>query len=196
MRRYNQRLFRIARGILKDEYEALDVVQETYIKAYYQLHQFRGPDGFAAWLSRIATNEAMMQMRRNRHVTYTLDDPEHQDLEVASPDPQPGDELAARKLRRLLEDAIDRLPVDYRCVYVMRAIQQLSTRETAASLNISDDAVKTRYLRAKRSLQQTIEVLMAQAGQEVYEFAGRRCDAVVQAVLGRLGSSQSSYRGR
>ncbi len=189
MRRFNQRLYRIARSILHDEHEALDVVQETYIKAYYQLQQFKGPDGFASWLSRIATNEAIMRNRKSSRISYTLDDAENpQQLE--SPDPQPLDQLAAQQLRKLMESAIDKLPVDYRSVYVMRAVQGLSTRETATSLGHSEDVVKTRYLRAKRNLHKVFEGHMQRAGLDVYEFAGHRCDAIVQTVLERLKQGQ------
>lgn len=186
MRRYNQRLYRIARSILREDQEALDVVQETYVKAYYQLHQFKGPEGFVSWLSRIASNEAMMRLRKSKRMDYTLDDPDHGHLDMESSDLQPMDDLANQQLRKLLEDAIDKLPVNYRSVYVMRAIQQLSTRETAGSLGITEEVVKTRFLRAKRSLQKVFEVHLKKAGLEVFEFAGQRCDSIVLAVIRRL----------
>lgn len=186
MRRYNQRLYRIARSILKDEHEAMDVVQETYIKAYYQLHQFNGPDGFASWLSRIASNEAMMQLRKSKRIQYILDNDEHEHIDMESSEPQPLDKLATRQLRKLLEEAIDTLAVDLRSVYVLRAIQQLSTREVAESLGVSEDVVKTRYLRAKRKLKQIFVSHVEEAGQTLYEFAGSRCDYIVQAVKKRL----------
>jgi len=186
MRRHNQRLYRIARSILREDHEAMDVVQETYVKAYYQLHKFKGPEGFVSWLSRIASNEAMMRIRKSRRIGYTFDDPEHKHPDMESPDPQPMDNLANQQLRKLLEVAIDRLPVDHRSVYVMRAIQQLSTLETAKSLDVSEDVVKTRYLRAKRSLQKVFESHLKKAGLEVFEFAGQRCDSIVQAVLKRI----------
>ena len=186
MRRHNQRLFRIARSILREDHEAMDVVQETYIKAYYQLHQFKGPDGFAGWLSRIASNEAMMRIRKSRRITYTLDKLENNYPEMESREPQPMDDIANQQLRKLLEDAIDGLSIDYRSVYVMRAIQQLSTLETAKSLDITEDAVKTRYLRAKRTLQKVFETHLAKAGLEIFEFAGERCDSIVQKVIARL----------
>jgi RNA polymerase sigma-70 factor (ECF subfamily) len=189
MRRYNQRLYRIAKSILCEEHEAMDVVQETYVKAYYQLHQFRGPDGFASWLSRIAKNEAMMRIRKSRFLDFIEDDPVSTLNKLESSELEPLDDLANRQLGQLIEQAIAQLPVEYRSVYVMRAIQQLSTRETADSLNISEDSVKTRYLRAKRSLQQIFETHLNNANLDVYEFAGQRCDAIVQAVLVRLNAT-------
>lgn len=186
MRRHNQRLFRIARSILREDHEAMDVVQETYVRAWCQLHRFKGPLGFASWLSRIASNEAMMRLRKSRRLAYSLDDPEHEYMTIESPDPQPIEIVANQQLRNILENAIDRLPVRYRSVYVMRAVQQLSTEETALTLDISEDLVKTRFLRAKRTLQKIFEGHMEKAGLDVYEFAGHRCDAVVRGVLARL----------
>ncbi len=186
MRRYNQRLYRIARSILGEEDEALDVVQETYIRAYYQLDQFRGPDGFAGWLSRIASNEAMMRLRKSRRLVYSLDDPDGGSENMESDVPQPIDGIARQQLREMLEDAIDSLPADLRSVYVMRAIQQLSTAETAVSLDVSLDVVKTRYLRARRALRNIFTTHIGKAELTAFEFAGQRCDAIVQRVLLRL----------
>ena len=186
MRRYNQRLFRIARSILNDEHEAMDAVQDAYVKAYYQLETFRGPDGFASWLSRIASNEALMRLRQAGHVNYTLDDPVCNDCDEPVNDVQPVDLVAAEQLKKLLESAIDQLPVGNRCVYMMRAVQQLSTRETAQSLDVSEEVVKTRYLRAKRLLQKIFEAHIEKTGLSLHEFAGNRCDAIVCAVMNRL----------
>jgi len=186
MRRHNQRLYRIARSILGEEDEAMDVVQETYITAYYQLHQFKGPSGFPSWLSRIASNEAMMRIRKSKRIHYILDDDKHELNEIKSLEPQPMDALATQQLRQLIEEAIDLLPTDCRSVYVMRAIQQLSTAETARSLDVSNDVVKTRYLRAKRSLKTIFEGHIEKAGLSSYEFAGHRCDTIVKTVMDKL----------
>ena len=188
MRRHNQRLYRIARSILREEQEALDVVQDTYIKAYYNIGQFKGPEGFGSWLSRIASNEAMMKFRKSKRIEYTLDDPNYNQQENESHVLLPLDELANKQLRKLLEDAIDKLPRQYRSVYVMRAIQQLSTFETATSLDVTEDVVKQRYLRAKRALQKVFEIHLAKAELEVFEFAGSRCDSIVHGVLDQLAN--------
>ncbi len=186
IRRHNQRLYRIARSILRDEHESMDVVQETYVKAYYKIHQYRGPASFASWLSRIASNEALMQIRKRNRVYYTLDDLKQSREELKSSDPEPMDEVATQQLHILLEEAVDSLPVDYRCVYVLRAIQHLSTAETALSLGVSQQVVKTRYLRAKRALRKIFLKHMEQAGLKAYEFAGQRCDLIVFEVMKRL----------
>lgn len=186
MRRYNQRLYRIARSILKDEHEAMDVVQEAYVKVYYQLDTFKGQDGFASWLSRIVSNEALMRLRKSHRINYTLDDPMHNDNDEPVFDIQPIDLIAAEQLRGLLEKAIDQLPVGNRCVYMMRAVQQLSTRETAQSLDVTEEVVKTRYLRAKRLLQKIFEKHIEHTGLSLHEFAGDRCDSIVLSVMDRL----------
>lgn len=186
MRRYNQRLYRIARSILREDHEAMDVVQEAYIKAYYELHQFKGPDGFASWISRITRNEALMRIRKSQRIDYILDDPMNKQPEPASSDQPPLDTLANQQLRKLLEAAIDTLPLENRCVYVMRAIQQLSTRETALSLELTEQAVKTRFMRAKNELRKVFESHIEKAGLEVHEFAGERCDFIVSSVLDKL----------
>lgn len=195
MRRYNQRLYRIARSIVGEEDEAQDVVQETYVRAYYQLDQFRGPDGFAGWLSRIASNEAMMRLRKSRRLIYSLDDPDGGSENMESDVPQPIDGIARQQLRELLEDAIDSLPTDLRSVYVMRAIQQLSTAETANSLDVSTDVVKTRYLRARRALRSIFTSHISKAELTAFEFAGQRCDAIVQRVLLRLQGGDGADPG-
>lgn len=186
MRRYNQLLFRIARSIVGEDDEAMDVVQETYVTAWYRLQQFHGAGSFAAWLCRIARNDAVTRLRKSQRMEFSIDDPER-DVPYAAPvDEEPAHVLANQQLRRLLEEAIDRLPVDYRCVYVLRAVQQLSTAETALSLDISEDLVKTRFLRARRALQKTLDGHLKGAQLEVFEFAGHRCEAIVRGVLARL----------
>ncbi|MEE9355922.1 MAG: RNA polymerase sigma factor [Methylococcaceae bacterium] len=186
MRRYNQRLYRIARSIVRDEHEAMDVIQDTYIKAYDQLHKFRGPEGFVHWLSRITTNEALMRLRKRSRIKYILDDPMYTPPEIESYEQQPLSKVADQQLHKLLEEAIDTLPMDSRSVFVMRTIQKLSTRETALSLGLTEQAVKTRLHRAKRIIRKIFEKHIERAGLNVHEFAGERCDFVVQAVLNKL----------
>jgi RNA polymerase sigma-70 factor (ECF subfamily) len=186
MRRYNQRLYRIARSIVRDDHEAMDVLQDTYIKAYDQLHSFRGPDGFVHWLSRITTNEALMRIRKHSRIKYILDDPMYSLPEAESYEQQPLSEVAEQQLHKLLENAIDTLPVDNRSVFVMRTIQKLSTRETALSLGLTEQVVKTRLHRSKRIIRKIFEGHIQRAGLNIHEFAGERCDFVVQAVLNRL----------
>ncbi|MBN4063855.1 hypothetical protein JYT79_03635, partial [Cardiobacterium sp. AH-315-I02] len=126
-----------------------------------------------------------MRLRKLRRVNYTLDDPMYESNEPIC-DTQPIDVVAAEQLHHLLEKAIDKLPVGNRCVYMMRAIQQLSTKETAQSLDVTEEVVKTRYLRAKRLLQKIFEQHIDKTGLSLHEFAGNRCDSIVLNVMKRL----------
>lgn len=195
MRRHNRRLYRIARIILRDDAEAEDALQEAYVRAYLKLAQFRGPQGFASWLCRITTNEALTRRRARGGVALVdldaLDDPTNQEAAMAdidSPTTNPEAALHDHEFRRLLEQAIDALPETYRAVFALREIEQLSVQETATFLGIEPATVKTRVHRARRLLQQrlTTEVSAALAG--VHTFDGDRCDRLVARVFQRLGA--------
>jgi RNA polymerase sigma-70 factor (ECF subfamily) len=208
MRRYNQRLYRLARGILRNGAEAEDAVQETYLRAYEKLADFVGPTGFASWLGRIVINEALGRLRKSGRVV-SLDDyvkgpaGAHADdvdqrwvetMQSALPDPE---RLAASgELRRLLETAIDGLPDDFRAVFILRAIDGMNVAETAACLAIRPETVKTRFHRARRLLQddlgQKFEALMPAA----FAFGGAHCDRITAAVLAKLAPAFTAAQRR
>ena len=183
MRRYNQRLFRLARSLCNNNADAMDILQDGYVIAYQKITQFTGPDGFAGWLSRIVRNEALMRIRRSKHIDIcSIQD--HQPVELNEKGPSAV--LAQRQLATIIEQAIDQLPDGYASVFVLRGVQQLSTQETALSLDLEIDTVKTRYSRAKKKLRQLLDQHIQAAGLEVFEFAGERCDAVVGNVMARI----------
>lgn len=190
MRRYNNRLFRIARGVINEQDEAMDVVQESWIAAYNSLDTFRVPQGFGAWVSRITHNNALMRLRRQTRIDYHEED----ELEQAYVDtdsnyiPGPAEQLTQRELGTALESAVNNLPVKYRSVFVLRAVQQLSTKETADSLDLKESAVKQRYLRAKRMLQTESGLLnqIESSGVTIWDFAGERCDQIVMGVFASI----------
>jgi RNA polymerase sigma-70 factor (ECF subfamily) len=189
MRTHNRLLFRAARGIVADDAEAQDAVQETWLRAFVALHSFRGESSLATWLTRIAINQALMQQRRaGRLVAWHDDDPaEEADMAPADTDPVTPEELAFRnQVRRLLEEAIDRLPAIYRCVFLLRAVQGLSVEDTAAALEVSGDVVKTRYLRARGLLRSQLGAAPGAPWPLVHDFQGRRCDETIRQVLARL----------
>lgn len=193
MRRYNRRLFRAARGIVGSDAEAEDVVQETYVRAYLRLGDFRGPDGFGAWLTRIAVNEALMRRRRPDAAdpvdAHGFDEESLQEEVMATGDrrtPTPEQETANEQLGGLLERSIDRLPESYRLAFILREIEQLSLAETAASLDIPAATVKTRVHRARRLLQRALSHELREATLQAYPFAGRRCDRTVETVFRRI----------
>lgn len=201
MRRYNQRLFRTARAILRDAAEAEDVVQEAYVRAFEKLDTFNGPEGFAAWLSRIAANEALGRLRRRGRV-IALDDHRGDPNEpgdrgvdaMPSTDLGPERLAASRELRAEIERAIDALPAEFRAVFVLRAVEGLSVAETAASLDIVEATVKTRLHRARRLLRQDLAARFDAAVPEAFAFAGARCDRIVAGVMKRLSDRSPDWR--
>jgi RNA polymerase sigma-70 factor, ECF subfamily len=193
MRRYNQRLFRIARSILKNDADAEDAVQEGYVAAYYKLGQFRGPEGFGSWLGRIVTNEALMRRRskvRLKVVPFSgLEEPEHQEalmIDPSLPEANPEAALHEGQLQRLLADAVDELPDAFRAAFVLREIEQLSVAETAASLGVEPATIKTQVHRARRMLQKNLSADLSAALAGTYQFDGTRCDRLVARVFERL----------
>ncbi len=188
VRRYNQRLFRLARGIVGDDQEAMDVLQESYVRAFASLGSFNGPDGFPTWLYVIVRNEALSQLRRRRRETPTEADTMESIIEDAADpdDAAPDRALHAERLAGVLESAIDRLPPPFRVVFVLRSIEGMSVRETAEILELNEKTVKTRLFRAKRLLRQHLERKFFAAGDRVYEFAGARCDHLTATVMARV----------
>jgi RNA polymerase sigma-70 factor (ECF subfamily) len=183
MRRYNRLLFRLARGIIRDDDEARDVVQAAYVRAYYHLEQFRGPAGFKAWLARIAVNEALGRARR----APTILDADHR--VVALPDLNdvgPESAASSRDLLRILQAAIDRLPEEFRRVFILRGVEQLSIAETAELLGIKQATVKTRFHRARHMLQELLQRKLDDVVRDTFPLGGQRCDAIVAKVLARI----------
>jgi RNA polymerase sigma-70 factor (ECF subfamily) len=189
MRHHNQRLFRLARSIVTDDSEAMDVVQETYIAAYQRLADLKNPDALSVWLSRITRNAALMRLRKSRVYQY-MDEPEFENvLTLSAPlqrQEQPDRELANAELRRLLEQCIDELPDAFRVVFMLRAVEQCSVITTAQILDIEQATVKTRFHRARLLLRKRILERSEASGVKVHEFAGHRCDAIVHNVLQSL----------
>ena len=194
MRRYNQRLYRVARAILRDDSEAEDVMQDAYVRAYGHLSQFAGRSQFATWLTRIAIHEALARVQR-RKKTDQLSANEWNDgegeMNIPATALNPEEQLSASELGRALESAILSIPEQYRLVLMMRDVEQLSTNETAAALDLSEENVKVRLHRARAMVRKN---LFAQAGSEApraFGFMGERCDRVVARVMERIGSERA-----
>ena len=188
MRRYNQRLFRVARAIVRDDAEAEDVLQQAYVNAYTHLHQFAGEARFATWLTRITTYEALARLRRQvRHKETHRGDGEDTMDGFPAPQPDPEQQAFTGELRHALEASLDALPETYRTVFVLRDVEGLSTAETADCLEVSEDVVKTRLHRARALLREDLYQRAGLSARSVFSFDGDRCDRVVGAVLGRLG---------
>lgn len=192
MRRYNQRLFRVARSILLDDDAAQDAVQEAYVSAWFKLDRYAPTGSFGAWLTRIAVNEALMIKRKDRQQKHGGEADRQYNGKPAQEQPapraDPADRVANRELARLIENAVDALPDDFRSVFVLRAIQQLNVKETAVSLGVNEATVKTRFHRARNLMQEALNNHIASAGMRVFEFAGSRCDRMVMNVFRRLAA--------
>jgi RNA polymerase sigma factor (sigma-70 family) len=184
LRRYNQTLYRVIRGYLRDEKEIQDAMQNTYLKAFDKLFQFKGEAAFSTWLIKIGINEALIrlkQMRKNKTIHSELDSDSNQIQQV--PDKQLNAEKAIirQEAQRLLEAAIDHLPEKYRLIYILKEVEGLSNDQIAESLGISDSNIKVRLHRARLLLKDNL--YNRSLGIDVFEFGNARCDAVVNFVM-------------
>jgi RNA polymerase sigma-70 factor (ECF subfamily) len=187
MRRYNRRLFRVARSVLRNDAAAEDAVQEAYIRAFTRLDRYKPTGSFDAWLTRIALNEALMNRRKSRAEVSLDDVDEHVLIDDRVPEPESAmDGVDAVYARRMLEHAVDALPEHYRTVFVLRAVEQLSINNTAACLGLTSATVKTRLHRAQRRLRTELARRLARERISIFDFDGVRCDRIVAAVLARL----------
>lgn len=190
MRRYNQRLFRTARAILRDDAEAEDALQEAYVHAYRALPEFRAEAQLSTWLVRIVANEALGRLRKRQRGAQVIAlgaDAELAETQMDEPPVIRPDQAAERAQGlRLIEAKIDALPESFRAVFVLRALEELSVDETAAALAIPAATVRTRYFRARALLREALARELDRALQEAFHFAGARCDRIVARVLERL----------
>lgn len=197
MRRHNQRLYRLARSVLRNSPDAAEAVQDAYLHAYEKLAAYRGPGSFGAWLGRIVLNKALDRLREARRVV-SLD----QHMSARHDGARPGDGLPAERLasdlpgperlaasseiRRLLEHAIDELPDDFRTVFILRAVEGLSPDEVGDQLALPPATVRTRYHRARLRLRRALGERLEPIVPSTFPFAGARCDEIVASVLARL----------
>lgn len=188
MRRYNQRLYRIARSIVQQDTEAEDVMQDTYVRAYQNLKQFAGRSRFSAWLTRIAVNEALGRRKYSqRHLEIEGMPAEKQEALLTSGSASPEHQAATRELGTLLEDAILSLPDAYRPVLMMRDVEEMSTVETATALDLSEENVKVRLHRARAMLRRELYARAGSGYASAFPFLGNRCNAIVNRVLELIG---------
>ena len=198
MRRFNRRLYRVARSVLRDDAEAEDALQDAYLQAYRALPAFRGESTLGTWLTRIVVNAALMRQRKTGRLADVIelgadfgsDDailPRDRLDEPAQP------ELAALRAqtRRLIETGIDKLPAAFRTVFVLRAVEELTVEETAATLDIPESTVRTRYFRARAMLREALAREIDFAIEDAFGFDGARCDRIVDAVRRRLDAEPS-----
>jgi RNA polymerase sigma-70 factor (ECF subfamily) len=190
--RHNRRLFRVARGVLRDDAEAEDVVQATYVRAFTRLEGFRGEAALITWLTRIALNEALGRLRRRRPgagleaIDRAAEGGELIVFPTLPPQPGPESEAGRAQVREVIERAVDTLPAAFRVVFVLREVEGLSTEQTAALLAIRPETVKTRLHRARRLLRREVERTLSDAFADIFPFAGARCARTADRVVERL----------
>lgn len=193
MQRCNQRLFRVARGVVNDDAEAEDVVQQAYVNAFEKLDTFRGEAALLTWMTRIVLNEAYGRLRQRRP-TVGIEQIEASQSDggriVAFPskfgNEDPAAVAARAQIRRLVEHAIDALPEPFRIVFVMREIEECTVEETAFALELRAETVKTRLHRARRLLRTALHGTLSATLTDAFPFLGPRCDRMTAAVLQRL----------
>ena len=189
MRRYNSRLFRIARAILKDDAEAEDAVQDAYLEAFRHIGEFRGESQVATWLTRIAINQALMRLRRHKRERVVVPFPGDANgpaaqIEVVDRKAEsPATATLRAEIRNVVEARIDELPPAFRAVFIMRDVEEMTVQETAECLGIPPATVRTRLFRARALLREALARDVDTATLEVFGFAGERCDRIIARVL-------------
>ena len=193
MRRYNQKLYRAARSVFPgDPAEAEDVVQDAWVRAFEHLGQFEGRSSLSTWLVRITLHEAWSRARRRRRVGPLDETGEETSMEPVMSSADPEKDAASVEIGALLQDAVAALPENYRMVFVLRSIEDMSTEETAECLDLSTDVVKTRLHRARGLLRRDLLNRAGSSAASLYPFLGARCDRIVAAVLARIGAKAES----
>jgi RNA polymerase sigma-70 factor (ECF subfamily) len=193
MRRHNGQLFRVARAILKDDAEAEDALQEAYLDAYRHMSDFRGSARLGTWLTRIVVNHALMRLRRRKdaRVVVPLDAWQNarasREAEMADDKTEsPANATLRTEIRQLIEQQIDELPLEFRTVFVMRDVDDMTVEETAGALDIPAATVRTRLFRARARLRAALARQLDSAMLDVFGFDGARCDRIVNAVLTQI----------
>jgi RNA polymerase sigma-70 factor (ECF subfamily) len=194
MRRHNERVYRAARAILRDEQEAEDVMQQAYVNAFANLHQFKHEARFSTWLLRIVVNEALKRARRDGRFEHLADEPSTvEPMLFSRPTPDPEGQALAGELRGLLEWAIDKLPDGTREVFVLRDVEGLSTIEVGDALGVSADVVKTRLSRGRAALRRILIERTGATASDAFRFYRPRCDRIVALVGARIAHQLSPF---
>ncbi|TFW25051.1 RNA polymerase sigma factor [Massilia arenosa] len=199
MRRHNRALYRTARSIVRDDAEAEDVLQESYLLVYRHLLDFRGAASLGTWLTRIVINEATGRLRKSQRRAeilpigpQALDDQDKTIMPDATADtPEQPEQAALRnEARRLIEANIDALPDSFRTVFVLRAVEEYTVEETAAALNLPEATVRSRHFRARALLREALAREFDHALDSAFGFDGARCDRIVVGVLARMPTAR------
>ena len=192
IRRHDRFLYRIARSILRDDHEAEDVVQDTFVKAFKGLVDFRADASLSTWLTRITLNEALGRKRRRRNTVQLgelkqLTNGQVGQSPMIAPEQDPEIMTAQHQIGKLLERTIDELPDGLRTVFMMRDVEEVDTAETASLLKLTEATVKTRLHRARRLLRELLGDEIRESLKDVFPFGRSRCDRLVARLLEQVG---------
>lgn len=174
--RYERKIYRLAKNITRNDEDAEDVLQDAFLKAYTHLDNFKGDSKFYTWIVRIAVNEALMRLRKRKtDRSVPLDEPvelgeETVQREIAVWEDNPEQQYSQEEWRKILDEAVDSLKPDFRTVFVLRDIEELSTEETAETLGISVPAVKSRLLRARLALRERLTRQFKRKGENLLGY--------------------------
>jgi RNA polymerase sigma-70 factor (ECF subfamily) len=173
---YERKIYRLAKHITQNDEDAEDVLQETFLKAYEHLDNFQGNSKFYTWVVRIAVNESLMKLRKRKSDrTVPLDEPvdtgeEMVTREIAVWEDNPEQRYSRDEIQEILDKAVEGLKPDFRTVFMLRDIEELSTEETAETLGISIPAVKSRLLRARLALREKLTRQFKRKGEDVFAY--------------------------
>lgn len=188
VRRYNQRVYRAVRSILRDDSEAEDIMQDAHVAAFQHLAEFEGRAAFSTWLTKIAVHEALARLKKLQRFEpedFNLDESL---IPMTKNDASPEAATSSSETRVLLEEAILTLPIHYRSVLVLRDVEEMSTLETATALELTEEAVKVRLHRARALLRKELYRRVGANSTSAFEFGAGRCDRVTEQVMSRIFS--------
>lgn len=189
VRRNNQKLYRVVRSYINNEAEIEDVIQNAYVKAYMKLEQFKLDASFSTWLTRIAINEALAVLKANKRLWFIGNNGSDENHVIMMQVPKDNednqqDKMIKEERKILLERAVDQLDIKYRSVYVLKEVEELSVKEVAEVLDLSESNVKVRLHRAKEMLKN--ELLKLSEGEKIFEFGFSRCDRITENVMFKI----------
>ena len=194
VRRHNQRLYRVARAIVRNEAEAEDVIQDAYVRAFAHLDQFEGRARFGAWLTRIAVNEALARVRMQQRMQPLTDDGDEGEYSMRANYHcmSPEEHRSNAELGHILEETLLSLPDQYRAVVMLRDVEEMSTTETAEALGLTEENVKVRLHRGRAILRETISDRVGSTARETFPFMGTRCERMTALVMRRVTASSNT----
>jgi RNA polymerase sigma-70 factor (ECF subfamily) len=192
VRRYNQRVYRAVRAVLRDDAEAEDTMQEAYVRAYLNLRKFEHRASFCTWLTRIAVHEALARLEKKQKIVTTQAEENSENIALQSHELNPEEAVSSTETRALLEQAILALPYDYRTVIMLRDVEEMNTFDTATALELSEEAVKVRLHRARAMLRKELYARAGATSSAAFQFGAARCDRVTAAVSRRVKELQAA----